>query len=441
VRTNLKASAAVLERTYEGAIAKRITPEQELRRSVMACLLWEDQFYEDGVQIAKRIESLVAKVSPLEVRKIAVEARTKMKLRHVPLHIALSLLRAHQNHTASLVIEEVIQRPDELTELLSLYWGKKKTPLAHAVKKGLARAFGKFNEYQLAKYNRAEAIKLRDVMFLVHPKPKDEEQAAVWKKLAEGKLETPDTWEVKLSEAHTPEEKRAVWVGLLERKHLGAMALLRNLRNMIQVAVPDSVIKTGLENMKVDRVLPFRFLTAARYAPKFEPELEQAMFRCLSDQEKLPGHTTIVLDVSGSMVSAVSGKSEVTRMDAACGVAILLREICEDIGVVAFSTQAATVAPRRGMALRDAIVNSMHHGGTNTETALVFARSQFLTSDRIIVITDEQSHETISGPGDRKGYFINVASAKNGVGYGDWTHIDGWSEAVVDYIREYERSA
>ena len=36
------------------------------------------------------------------------------------------------------------------------------------------------------------------------------------------------------------------------------------------------------------------------------------------------------------------------------------------------------------------------------------------------------------------GYVINVASAKNGVGYGPWTHIDGWSEAVVDYVRHLE---
>ena len=31
-------------------------------------------------------------------------------------------------------------------------------------------------------------------------------------------------------------------------------------------------------------------------------------------------------------------------------------------------------------------------------------------------------------------------SAKNGVGYGAWAHIDGWSEAVIEYIREPERS-
>ena len=39
-------------RTHEGAPARNISTELQLRRSVMACLLWESQFYEDGVEIA-----------------------------------------------------------------------------------------------------------------------------------------------------------------------------------------------------------------------------------------------------------------------------------------------------------------------------------------------------------------------------------------------------
>ena len=59
--------------------------------------------------------------------------------------------------------------------------------------------------------------------------------------------------------------------------------------------------------------------------------------------------------------------------------------------------------------------------------------------DRLIVITDEQAHDRVSGP-KGKGYVINVASYKNGVGYGKWTHIDGWSEAVIEYIRVLEQT-
>jgi hypothetical protein len=35
---------------------------------------------------------------------------------------------------------------------------------------------------------------------------------------------------------------------------------------------------------------------------------------------------------------------------------------------------------------------------------------------------------------------VNVASNRNGVGYGSWMHVDGWSEAVVEFIAELERS-
>ena len=38
-------------------------------------------------------------------------------------------------------------------------------------------------------------------------------------------------------------------------------------------------------------------------------------------------------------------------------------------------------------------------------------------------------------------YVINVASYKNGVGYSKWTHIDGWSDSVVEYIRTLESPA
>jgi len=51
-------------RTHEGAAARHLTPEFQLRRSVLACLLWESQFYEDGIEIAGRIAELVPKARP-----------------------------------------------------------------------------------------------------------------------------------------------------------------------------------------------------------------------------------------------------------------------------------------------------------------------------------------------------------------------------------------
>lgn len=434
MKTNTKAAPTNLPKTHEGATAARITAPLELRRTVMACLLWEDQFYESGASIADRIAGLVATTDAEAVAQIAIEAREQMKLRHVPLLLARELARRGVN-VASL-LERIIQRPDELTEFLAIYWKDgNQQPLAASVKRGLAAAFTKFNAYSLAKYNRDDAIKLRDVLFLVHAKPKDEEQAATWKALVDRTLAAPDTWEVALSGGA---DKRETWNRLLSENKLGALALLRNLRNMREAKADESLIVNALTTMSTDRVLPFRFISAARYAPQWEPQLEAAMFRALEDQTKLKGKTALVIDGSGSMFGTkISGKSELDRFDAAAALAILVREVCENPVVYVFSTHPRLVPARRGFALRDVLHQAAEHGGTNTQDALLAAAREGY--DRIIVVTDEQSHQVISNPlVGTKGYFVNVASYQNGVGYKGWTHIDGWSEAVIDYIRAAE---
>lgn len=125
-----------------------------------------------------------------------------------------------------------------------------------------------------------------------------------------------------------------------------------------------------------------------------------------------------------------------TRLDAACGVAMVARELCEQVEVYSFSNGLVQVPVRHGFALRDAIYTSQSHGGTELGKSLKTLHSK-TTYDRLIVITDEQSHDRVPPPAGT-GYVINVASARNGVGYGAWTHIDGFSEAVFQYIKEME---
>jgi 60 kDa SS-A/Ro ribonucleoprotein len=422
-----------LLRTHEGAPAAAVTPEQALRRSVLACLLWENEFYEDGVAIATRIQALVPQVAAGRVAALAIEARTAMKLRHVPLLLVREMAR-NVTHRALVAetLASVIQRADELAEFLAIYWADGKVPLSAQVKKGLAAAFSKFDEYALAKYDRANAVRLRDVLFLCHAKPVDAAQAELWKRLIAGELATPDTWEVALSAG--TESKLDTWTRLLAENKLGALALLRNLRNMKAAGVDEGLVERALDAMKTDLVLPFRFLAAARYAPQWEESIERAMLRALSGTAKLAGRTVLLVDVSGSMVAPLSRKSEMLRTDAAYGLAVLLREICEKVSVYTFSEDAVFVPARRGFALRDAMETSQPHGGTNLGRALATIREPY---DRIVVITDEQSHDRVPAP-HGKGYVINVASNRNGVGYGAWSHIDGWSEAVVEYIRELE---
>jgi 60 kDa SS-A/Ro ribonucleoprotein len=431
----LKLSHLAPVRTHEGGPAKAITPEQALRRSVLACMLWEDEFYEDGVQIAGRIRELVPKVDAAKVAALASEARENMKLRHVPLLLVREMAR-HASHRSLVAqtLTRVIQRADELSEFMAIYWADGRAPLSGQVKKGLAAAFTKFDEYALAKYDRAGVVRLRDVLFLCHAKPKDADQAGLWRRLIEGNLFTPDTWEVALSGGG---DKRAHWERLLAEQRLGALALLRNLRNMKDAGVREEAVLNALSAMKTERVLPFRFLAAARYAPQWEEALERVMLKAVAGREKLAGRTVLLVDVSGSMDAPLARRSEMVRMDTACGLAVLLREVCEAVEVYSFSDKLVLVPPRRGFALRDAIVASQPHGGTQLGQALGKLRDGY---DRIIVITDEQAHDRVPAPPGR-GYVVNVASARNGVGYGAWTHIDGWSEAVVDYIRNLEVEA
>jgi 60 kDa SS-A/Ro ribonucleoprotein len=431
----LKLSHLAPVRTHEGGPAKAITPEQALRRSVLACMLWEDEFYEEGVQIAGRIRELVPRVEAAKVAALAVEAREAMKLRHVPLLLVREMAR-HASHRALVAqtLTRVIQRADELSEFMAIYWADGRAPLSGQVKKGLAAAFTRFDEHALAKYDRAGVVRLRDVLFLCHAKPNDADQAGLWRRLIEGNLFAPDTWEVALSGGG---DKRAHWERLLVERKLGALALLRNLRNMKDAGVDDEAVLNALSAMKTERVLPFRFLAAARYAPQWEEALEQAMYKAIAGREKFAGRTVLLVDTSGSMAAPLARRSEMLRMDAACGLAVLLREVCEAVEVYSFSDKLVRVPSRRGFALRDAIVSSQPHGGTELGHALRSLREVY---DRIIVITDEQTHDRVPAPHGR-GYVVNVASARNGVGYGAWTHIDGWSEAVVDYLHSLEGEA
>jgi 60 kDa SS-A/Ro ribonucleoprotein len=437
----LKFAHLARPRTHEGAPAAAITPEQALRRSVLACMLWEDEFYESGVTIADRIRELVPRVEPARVAALAVEARSSMKLRHAPLLLVREMAR-HATHRALVAqsLTSIIQRADELAEFVAIYWSGGRAPLSAQVKKGLAASFTRFDEYALAKYDRASVVRLRDVLFLSHAKPVDAEQAALWKRLIAGELATPDTWEVALSTGQG-DNKRATWERLLSERKLGALALLRNLRNMKDAQVDERLVLDALAAMKTDRVLPFRFLAAARHAPQWEEPLESAMVRAIAGRDKLPGHTVLLVDVSGSMNVPLSRRSEMQRTDAAYGLAILLRELAEKVSIYTFSNEARLVPPRRGFALRDAMEASQPHSGTYLGKALdAVNEAKHAPYDRIIVITDEQSHDRISAPRGT-GYVINVASARNGVGYGPWVHIDGWSEAVLEYIREAERTA
>lgn len=423
--------------THEGGVASHIKPIDELRRTVLACLMWESGFYESGEAVADRIKRLVPLCSPHDVADLAIEGREKQRLRHAPLFLIRELARDSKRCEDGLIsktLSRVIQRADEPAEFLSMYWnGDGRKPISKQVKKGLARALTKFNEYQLAKYNRDAAVKFRDVLFMVHAKPINDEQAALWKRLVAGELVVPDTWEVALSGGA---DKKEVFERLLSEGKLGYMALLRNLRNMQSSGVDTALVfKTLMDGAAKSKALPFRYVAAARAVPMWESQLDAAMQVATSGLEKLSGRTAVLVDVSGSMDAQLSAKSDLKRLDAAAALAVLVRGICNEARIFRFDDKCDEVPARQGMALIDAI--GKVRGGTNIGAAVKYVRVLWPQMERMIVITDEQSHDSVSAPGC-KGYMLNVANNKNGVGYGDWTHINGFSESVVQYIAACE---
>ena len=251
-------------RTHEGAPARHVDAYRQLRRSVCSALLWESTFYEDGGKrekqserkerpffeegqgIAERVVDLVSKVSPRQVADLAVEVRTVHKLRHMPL-LLIAALTKHGSGQPFVkdAVRDVIQRADEMGELLAIIAQQNgrnpkevRSVLSAQAKKGIAAAFPKFDAYQLAKYNRNGAVTLTDILRLTHPVPVTDEQSALWRSVMDKTIEAPDTWEVNLSAGA---DKRETFTRLLSERKLGYLAVLRNLRGMIEAGVQTRV--------------------------------------------------------------------------------------------------------------------------------------------------------------------------------------------------------
>ncbi|HWY79233.1 MAG TPA: TROVE domain-containing protein [Candidatus Sulfotelmatobacter sp.] len=433
MKTNLKSAKKT---TYEGAPASSITPIQELRRTCLACLLWENHFYENGEDSQKRVEELCTKVSVDELKNLIIECFEKQKLRHMPLKLIVELLKK-PNNQAKYLISRVCTRPDQMTELLSLYWITGKKPLDKQLQRGLAHAFRQYDDYQLAKYNRNNVIKLRDVLFLSHAKPENDRQAKIWNNLINDKLMPAETWETKLSAG---ENKKEAFSELLAKGKMGTIAILRNLRNMRDQQVN---IVSIFENLEKGRpVLPFEYFRAANAIPEWQNKIATVMLKHLTIDQKLPGTTMVFVDVSSSMDTPLSAKSDIRLIDAACMFAVLLREWCEMGTTISFSNEYKFIKASRGFELIDDIKNSQCHAGTYLGNAIknALAFSTNIKIDRIIVITDEQSADNIPHLDIPKKYFISLGNYKNQLKTdGSWVHVTGFSENTIQYIIELER--
>jgi 60 kDa SS-A/Ro ribonucleoprotein len=181
---------AQAKRAGKSAMAS-LSPELQLRSIVTTRLIKKQARAEE---VTDRVAELVPQVDARKVAALAVEAREQMKLRHASLLLVREMAR-HKTHRGlvSDTLPRVMRKPDDLLDFVAIYWKAGRVPLSSQVKKGLAAAFQRFDECELAKCDRRRRIKLRDVLFLSHAKPRDEAQAAVWKRLIWGRLTTSRT--------------------------------------------------------------------------------------------------------------------------------------------------------------------------------------------------------------------------------------------------------
>ena len=352
-------------RNYEGAEAFVMTPELELYTAVVTASL-SDKFYETNNEQMDRIVSLIAKVDPVFVAQLAVYTRTQMYLRSVPLLLLVELAKVHSgDNLVSRAVAQTVLRADEITELLACYQSrnpskderKKLARLSHQIQMGLQQAFNRFDEYRFAKYDRDGAeVKLRDALFLVHPKAKDEAQQAIFDKITNKSLAVPYTWETELSalgqqKFENDEERvtafRLKWEELIDSGKVGYMALMRNLRNILESRVSVKHIQKVCSTLSDPKAianakqLPFRYLSAYREVQKIASTstanvlsaLETACLCSAANIEGFGADTKVLLacDVSGSMFCSISPRSKVENYDIGLMLAMLLKSSCSQV--------------------------------------------------------------------------------------------------------------
>lgn len=426
-----------------------------LRRAVLANLLWENVAYMDGKKVSDEIERLIPLCPAEEVYNIALEARTMQKLRHTPLFLAVQMCRypEHRMFVKDL-LPKIITRADMLTDFLAIYWKDGKKPIANQAKKGLAKAFHNFNEYKLAKYDRDAAIKLRDVMFLCRPKPENQYEQTLFKKVADRTLATPETWEVLLS---TGKDKKESWTKLITEGKIGGLAMLRNIANMRKANVDKKVIEEGLGKLKSSMLMPLDFLKANEMNPEFSRQIEDAMISSYANLPKLKGRTLFIVDVSGSMHSFISAKSDFRRYDAACAMAMLAANQCEDYELVCTAGNDSSgvgahehiAYPKKGFGIFEQIQATNENiggGGIFTRQCLEWCNYKFKGQkfDRIIVFSDSQDcdYDTTKTPKPfgTYNYICDVSAHTRGINYKDiWTaEISGFSEHFLAFIAAME---
>ncbi len=442
--------------------------KEKLTTQVLTTFFNEAKYYGDNSEEIVETIKAVLEGDPGFVAKLAMFARQEMYLRSVS-HVLVAELANHANGKpfAREAIGDVAQRVDDMTEILAYQLSVYGKPIPASMKKGLADAFRKFDEYQLAKYNRKQDVTLKDVLNLVHPRPVDEAQSDMWGRVFSDELQTPITWESELSAKGNAKE---VWEKLIDENRLGYMAMLRNLRNIIQadVANIEKVYEalSNENNVLKSKQLPFRFYSAYKAiegmaTSRAYDTLEKAIRASTQNIDRLGGKTLIAADVSGSMTWEVAGRSTVTCAEIATLLLAMANHICDEAITVAFDTSLYSCdLSTIGGIIANARSIRVAGGGTDMTLPLRYLLERGIFVDRIIILSDNQINSSwnynrwsngvpCQSLVDRYRKEVNSDAWVHAVdmqGYGtqqfmgkNTNLIAGWGEKIFDFMSLVER--
>jgi 60 kDa SS-A/Ro ribonucleoprotein len=466
-------SETIRTENKEGYSAYSLSPKMELVQRLATWFVNEPKFYGNKDEEAEEIRRLIKDIAskdPEFVLKLASYCREKLLLRTAPIFLLVE---------ASLIDEckpfiikymgKIITRADQLTETVSYLTQRighlgdlsNKGSMPASLKKGLSKVITEFTEYELSKYNRDSVVKMRDVINLVHPKPKDENQSRIFKQILENKLESADTWEVLISTKGSTKENWQV-----ASTKMGYMALLRNLMNFLRNDIDLTNVITKLGDTKKiinSKQYPFRFLSAYNQikeeaspdVPRLLQVLDKAIEISTNQLPKISGTTAIFADHSGSMQTPISAASTVERLQTADMLLAIAHRMSERVitGVFSDDTRIVQLNPSNSILQNaDSLRRAIHINGTSTWTIFEKLMEKPLKVDRIIILTDEESNgfynvkqfldqyrQTVNP--SVYCYIVNLA------GYGTTEvpesdpksiHISGFTEKILQFIPNFE---
>jgi len=369
------------------------------------------------------ISSAVNQGSARAVANVILFAKNELGMRTMPIVAAVHLVKQCRGRGVTDVslrnlISGVIVRADELCDLyayaLSVFGSKNSIPLS--IKRGVEDAFGKFNEYDLAKYNRDGQVSLADLLRIVHPTPTISEMGRVYKQIIDGTLAAPYTWEVEFSrngQRHPSEQvpKAKLWSQILTAQSLGFLAAIRNIRNMAEAGIDKSTqrLLSAVISKGHRKVLPFQIFQAYKMTPDHFVEVKDSLVdaaeRSVANVPVVGEKVWMVVDVSGSMRDTVNDKSDFSMLSTAAQLAatVVKSQLIsgKEVALTCFATRAVTMQFSRHdtvLSIATKIEEMTSHCGGSTDLDCAFAEYPAVTKligkpDTFMVFSDMQVND------------------------------------------------